>query len=91
MFTATDPALQHLHQALSQVGESGEGDACFRMTLGDDDTIGLKLETPEASDQTFECEGSTVLAAPGSLSELLTERVLDLDPQGHLVLVPKAV
>lgn len=91
MFTVTDTALRHLHEALSQADPIAESDTCFRMTISDNNTVGLKLESPASSDQTFGCEGSTVLAAPKPLLDLLTERVLDLDGQGQLVLVPKAV
>jgi hypothetical protein len=65
--------------------------ACFRLTLNDKDTLGLIVQQPESSDQTHECGGATVLATPEPLIEFLSERVLDLDDDGHLVLVPKSV
>lgn len=89
MLTVTDAALQHLHNALSRSATRDADSNCFRMTIQDNDTVGLRVQQPESDDHTFECEGATVLATPESLSELLSERVLDLDEQGQLVLVPK--
>lgn len=88
MLTVTDAALQHLHHALARVEAAS---ACFRLTIDDQDTLGLIVQEPESSDRTYECEGDTVLATPEPLVEFLAERVLDLDDDGHLVLVPKSV
>jgi len=89
MLTVTDAALQHLHAALSQA-EAIEDPACFRLTVRGEDSLGLMVQEPESGDQTFECDGETVLATPEPLLEFLSERVLDLDEDGQLVLVPKA-
>jgi Fe-S cluster assembly iron-binding protein IscA len=86
MLTVTDAALQHLQHALSRVEAAS---ACFRLTVSDQDTLGLIVQQPEAGDRTYECDGETVLATPEPLVEVLAERVLDLDDDGHLVLVPK--
>lgn len=88
MLTVTDAALQHLHSALSQTDAIEL--ACFRMTVSGEDSLGLVVQEPENGDRTFECEGATVLATPEPLLDLLAERVLDLDDNGQLVLVPKA-
>jgi Fe-S cluster assembly iron-binding protein IscA len=88
MLTVTDAALDHLHTALSRV-ETLEA-ACFRMTVSGENTLGLVVQEPEDGDRTFECKGDTVLATPEPLLDLLAERVLDLDDDGQLVLVPKA-
>jgi len=88
MLTVTDAALQHLHTALLRT--EAVDPACFRLTFRGEDSLGLIVETPESSDQTFECAGETVLATPEPLLEFLSERVLDLDDDGQLVLVPKS-
>ena len=88
MLTVTEAALQHLHAALSRTDTIDS--ACFRITAGSEDSLGLIVETPESGDETFECDGDVVLATPESLIDLLSERVLDLDQDGQLVLLPKA-
>ena len=88
MLTVTDAALNHLHNALAQ--SNAVDAACFRITVSGEDSLGLIVQEPEASDRTFECQGDTVLATPEPLLDLLSERVLDLDQDGQLVLVPKA-
>jgi hypothetical protein len=87
MLTVTDAALQHLHDALSEA--NAVEDACFRFTRQAGDAVGLIVQDPESDDQTFECHGDTVLAAPQPLVELLSTKVLDLD-DGRLVLIPQA-
>jgi hypothetical protein len=89
MLTVTDAALQHLHSALASAEVVDP--ACFRVTVSGEDTLGLIVQQPESGDQTFECKGETVLATPAPLVDFLSERVLDLDDDGHLVLVPKPV
>jgi Fe-S cluster assembly iron-binding protein IscA len=88
MLTVTDAALSHLHAALAR-SEAVEA-ACFRISVSGEDSLRLVVEQPEDGDRTFECKGDTVLATPEPLLELLSERVLDLDQGGQLVLVPKA-
>lgn len=88
MLTVTDAALQHLHTALVQADAIDP--ACFRLTIRGEDSLGLVVQEPDSGDQTFECNGDTVLATPEPLMEFLSERVLDLDEDGQLVLVPKA-
>jgi Fe-S cluster assembly iron-binding protein IscA len=88
MLTVTDAALEHLQHALTRVEAAS---ACFRLTINDQDTLGLIVEEPESGDRTYECDGETVLATPEPLVEFLSERILDLDDDGHLVLVPKSV
>jgi Fe-S cluster assembly iron-binding protein IscA len=88
MLTVTDAALQHLQAALAQT-EAIDA-ACFRITVSGEDSLGLTVQEPDVSDRTFECNGETVLATPEPLLELLSERVLDLDQDGQLVLVPQA-
>jgi len=88
MLSVTDAALHHLHAALSQSNEIEA--ACFRITVSGEDSLGLIVQAPETGDRTFECEGDVVLATPEPLLDLLSERVLDLDQDGQLVLIPKA-
>lgn len=88
MLTVTDAALQHLHSALSQ--SDAINPACFRFTRQAEDAIGLIVAEPESTDHTFECEGDTVLAAPGPLVDLLSEKILDIDENGQLILIPQA-
>ena len=88
MLTITDAALHHLHGVLSNVEHLNL--ACFRFRRKGDESLGLVVEEPEPGDQTFECDGDTVLAAPEPLTELLSQRVLDLDDNGDLVLLPRA-
>jgi hypothetical protein len=87
MLTVTDAALQHLHAALSQGEASRPG--CFRFTQRGEDALGLVVEEPDSGDQTFDYDGDTVLATPEPLFDLLSQRVLDVDPEGQLVLVPQ--
>lgn len=89
MLSVTDAALQHLHNSLSRV--EAISPACFRMTVRGEESLSLVVESPEHDDRTFEYDGSTVLAMPDPLLEVLAERVLDLDDEGHLVLVPKNI
>jgi hypothetical protein len=88
MLTVTDAALQHLQSSLARV-DTVES-SCFRLTRQEGDTLGLVIQSPESGDRTFECDGDTVLAASENLADILSERVLDIDENGHLVLVPKA-
>lgn len=88
MLTVTDAALHHLHAALSQ--SDAIAAACFRFTRQAEDSLGLIVGEPESGDQTFECEGDTVLAAPEPLVQLLSEKVLDIDENGQLILIPQA-
>jgi Fe-S cluster assembly iron-binding protein IscA len=88
MLTVTDAALQHLHAALTQT--EPRDSSCFRITVGAENSLGLIVQSPATDDKTFECDGDVVLATPKSLDELLAERVLDLDQDGQLVLIPKA-
>ena len=88
MLMVTDAALGHLEKALSSSNQFQDAE-CFRMVVTDDDTIGLKIQTPEAGDQTFESNGTTVLALPKSLASVLAERALDLSDEGQLVFLPK--
>jgi hypothetical protein len=87
MLTVTDAALQHLHTALSR--QDSLSPACFRFTRQGEDSLGLIVEEPDTGDQTFEYDGDTVLATPRPLVDLLSRRVLDVDRDGQLVLVPK--
>lgn len=87
MLTVTNSALQHLHQAIDKA-ESQDG--CFRMVAKGDNTVGLLLEAPAEGDETFEHEGATVLAMPQTLKEPLSQRILDIDEGGQLVLIAKA-
>lgn len=87
MLTVTDAALQHLHTALAR---SDAIEACFRFTRQDEDSLGLVVQEPDSGDQTFVYEGETVLATPEPLAELLSKKVLDLDEDGQLILIPQA-
>jgi Fe-S cluster assembly iron-binding protein IscA len=88
MLTVTDSALNHLSSVLTKSNRA-EGPDCFRLFVKDDNNIAMTLDSPQSGDQTFDCEGSTVLALPESLSEALSERVLDLGEEGNLVFLPK--
>jgi hypothetical protein len=88
MLTVTEAALKHLQAALSQA--DGLDHACFRFTVSDEDTLGLVVAEPGTDDRTFECDGETVLATPEPLLRHLSERVLDVDGDGQLILVPKS-
>lgn len=88
MLTVTDAALQHLRSALVKADAAAA--VCFRLTVRGSDSLGLIVQEPESDDQTYEYDGDTVLATPEPLSEFLAQRVLDLDDEGQLVLVPKA-
>jgi hypothetical protein len=88
MLKVTDAALQHLHSALTKV--NAVDSTCFRFTQSTEESVGIIVQKPEPTDQTFECDGDTVLAAPEPLSELLSKKILDLDDDGQLVLLPKA-
>lgn len=86
MLTVTDSALQHFYKAIDQSNDSG---ACFRMITQADKTLGLILDSPADGDKTFEHEGTTVLAMPESLAKTLSQRTLDIDGGGQLVLAAK--
>ena len=89
MLDVTDAALEHLHRALS--GIPARGPACFRMSVRGQESLSLVIQSAEDDDRKFDYEGTTVLAMPERLLDVLAERVLDLDDDGHLVLVPKNV
>ena len=86
MLTVTNAALEHLHSALARAGAA---EACFRFTPTDSDSVGLVVQAPDADDDTFEYDGDTVLAAPQPLAALLSRKVLDIDDEGHLILLPQ--
>lgn len=88
MLTVTTAALQQLKTSLSS-NESLE-DSCYRFTRRGEAALGLTIQEPESSDQTFECDGETVLATPEPLVDVLSTKVLDVDEDGRLVLLPKA-
>jgi Fe-S cluster assembly iron-binding protein IscA len=88
MLEVTNAALEHLRSALSQSHSIDETDECFRLVV-QDDKIGLAVQSPESGDHTFETDGATVLAMPKAVSELLSERVLDLGDEGQLLFLPK--
>jgi Fe-S cluster assembly iron-binding protein IscA len=90
MLTVTDNALDHLSEALSVSEKAGEND-CFRFVVANDNTLSLAYQSPQVDDQTFSHQGTQVLAVPASLSEVLSERELDVDDKGHLVFLPKSV
>lgn len=86
MLSVTHSALQHFYNAIDQSNDSG---ACFRMIAQADQTLGLILDSPAAGDKTYEHEGTTVLALPKGLAKTLSERTLDIDDGGQLVLAAK--
>lgn len=88
MLSVTDDALQQLRTAL--VDREALAQSCFRFTRRDESSLGLIIEQPAASDQTFDCEGRTVLAMPEPLQVLLSKTILDVDDDGQLVLLPQA-
>ena len=88
MLTVTDAALERLLNALKEV--AAVKNTCFRFTQEGDEGVRLVVQEPESSDKTFELEGETVLAAPESVAGLLSAKVLDLDDDGRLVLLPQA-
>jgi hypothetical protein len=87
MLTVTDAALEHLHAVLSR--NDALNPTCFRFTRRGEDSLGLIVEEPDSGDQTFEYEGDTVLATPKPLLDLLSRKVLDVDQDGQLILVPQ--
>lgn len=89
MLEVTDAALGHLSRSLANSRAVEGTDYCFRMIVKDDETIGLAIQSPESGDQTFEREGTTILAMPKSLSDVLSERILDLGDEGQLLFLPK--
>ena len=89
MLEVTNAALDHLRNALTQSATlAGTGD-CFRLIVDQENKIGLAVQAPQTGDHTFELEGATVLAMPLSLSEALSERVLDVGDEGRLMFLPK--
>lgn len=87
MLTVTDAALEHLHAALTRAQAI---ESCFRFTENDENSLGLVVQEPDSDDHTFDYDGETVLATPDSLSDVLSRKVLDLDEDGQLILLPKA-
>jgi len=85
MFTVTSSALERLHQAIEQ--RDAPQSSCFRIVQRDNKTLGLAIEDPKRSDETYEFNGATVLAVPDSLSEFCQQRTLDVDTHGQLVLL----
>lgn len=89
MFTVTDDALDHLSEALSSSEKAGENE-CFRFVVANDNTLSLAYESPQLDDQTFSHQGTQVLAVPASLSEVLSERELDVDDNRQLIFLQKS-
>ena len=88
MLTVTADALKQLKSAL--IHSAAMQETCFRFTRRDQSSLGLIIQEPEATDRTFDCDGETVLAMPEPLQDLLTEKILDVDDDGQLVLLPRA-
>lgn len=90
MFTATHSALRRLYNTIDQYDAPEVGEECFRMIAQEDDSLGLLLQKPAPNDETFDCEGRPVLAMSKALMEHLSERTLDIDESGELLLRSKS-
>ena len=76
MLTITESAGAHLAQMLTEV-EAPE-DVAIRFVLeGRGLTMGLDKERPE--DESFGHQGKTVLLLDNNISELLTDKTLDIE------------
>lgn len=87
MLIVTDSALEHLYDAISQADVRPAAELCFRFVAQDDETLTLVLQTPAAGDRTFEHNGAVVLALPEQLADYFSQRTLDVDNDGQLILL----
>lgn len=90
MLTVSETVLKQFDSALERAGEPGGGERCLRMVRSDDANLSLALETPEPGDTTWEYEGRTVLAVPENCAGFCSDKTLDIDDQGRLVLSQRA-
>lgn len=87
MLTVTNPVLKQFDKAIAKAGESEKTeDKCVRLVKGEQAGLALKLQTPEAQDTTYEFEGRTVLAVPENCAEICSDKTLDINKDGRLVL-----
>lgn len=86
MLTVTNPVLEQLDKAIANAGEAETDNKCVRLVRGEEAGLALKLETPENDDTTYEYEGRTVLAVPESCADICSDKTLDINKDGRLVL-----
>lgn len=90
MLTVTEPVLKQFDRALAKAGDTGGAERCLRLIRGHDSNLSLTLESPEPGDTTYEYEGRTVLAVPEAYAGFCSDKLLDMDEQGRLVLTRQA-
>ena len=88
MLKVTNSALRQLQTALRK--NHAVHRTCFRFRRQGEASIELIIQEPQSTDETFNIDGEPVLAAPKQLVETLSEKILDIDDEGQLVLLPKA-
>lgn len=86
MLTVTEPVLEQLDKAIAKASDADTDDKCVRLVRGEEAGLALKLQTPEQDDTTYEYEGRTVLAVPESCAEICSDKTLDINQDGKLVL-----
>ncbi|MFQ5694152.1 MAG: hypothetical protein ACE5IM_14085 [Nitrospinota bacterium] len=80
MLTMTESAGAHLSQMLTAV-EAPENTAVRIIVEGEG--LGLTLDNERSGDSTFEHEGKTVLLLDDPMSNLLTDKTLDVEDKGE--------
>jgi Fe-S cluster assembly iron-binding protein IscA len=75
MLTVTESATAHLAEMLDEA--NAPGGAAARFVVGPEG-LSLAMDAKRDGDETFEHEGRTVLLVAQDVSELLTEKTLDL-------------
>ena len=85
MLSVSKPALKQLHETLANAPDDA-ADKCFRIVPKDAATLTLVYTKPEATDETYEFDGETVLALPDELKTYCAERSLDINDDGKLEL-----
>lgn len=84
--TITESVLERLAVALRKVNGSQPADACFRLTMDEEEYLALAVDVPSSVDQTFQYHGETVLVMSNALAERLAGRILEVNTAGDFVL-----
>lgn len=89
MITVTPAARTRLAEALEQIEDPAQDDACFRIVRGQDEQLTLAIDAPKSDDVKIEEAEKTVLAIEPNIAEACADRTLDVEeggPGGQTVL-----
>lgn len=82
----TESVLQRLADAISGVNGSAPEEACFRLSLDNEENLALGVDVPAPDDQKFKHNDSTVLVIEETVAERFAGRTLDVNAAGDFVL-----